>query len=97
MKKTDSKKLDQIIAMIGDVIEIFGKRFDKMDDEIAGVKKEIRVVKDEVVAVKGKVTGIDSRLDLEADRRTDLKLPRRMHNVEVKVFGDSRHPKSLPF
>ena len=34
MKATDSKKLDQIISMLGDVLDIFGKRFDKTDDRI---------------------------------------------------------------
>lgn len=97
MKKTDSKKLDQIIAMLGDVVEIFGKRFDKMDDEITSVKKEVVSVKAEITAVKGKVVGIYRTLSEDAMRSRDYQLPRRMHNVGVKVFGASRHPKSLPF
>jgi len=78
------KKLDQIIAMLGDVVDVFGKRFDKIDDEVA--------------AVKGKVDGINRRLDTEAMQRTDLKLPRRVHEVEEEVYGPgrSKHPKHVP-
>lgn len=90
MKSTDSKKLDQIITMLGDIVEVFGKRFDKID-------KRFDKVDSEIAAVKGKVAGSNNRLDLESMRRTDLKLPRRMHEVEMKVFGASKHPKALPF
>lgn len=104
MKKTDSKKLDQIIAMLGDVVEIFGKRFDKIDDRFDKIDKRFEKVDerfdkidDEVTAVKGKVVGIYRTLSEDAMRSRDYQLPRRMHNVGVKVFGASRHPKSLPF
>ena len=84
MKNTDSKKLDQIITMLGDVVDVFGKRFDKLDDEVA--------------AVKSKVDGINRRLDTEAMHRSDLKLPRRVHELEEEVYGTARskHPKHLP-
>ena len=35
MKNTDSKKLDQIITMLGDIVDVFGKRFDKIDETMA--------------------------------------------------------------
>jgi hypothetical protein len=84
MKANDSKKLDQIITMLGDVIDVFGKRFDKIDDEL--------------VAVKGKVDGTNRRLDAEAMQRTDLKIPRRLRDLEQEVYGPdrSKHPKHLP-
>ena len=84
MKTTDSKKLDQIIAMLGDLIDVFGKRFDKVDDEVA--------------AVKSKLDGTNRRLDTEAMQRSDLKLPRRVHDLEEETFGPgrSKHPKHVP-
>jgi len=91
MKNTDSKKLDQIIAMLGDVVDVFGKRFDKLDERLDKL--------DEVVAaVKSKVEGTNRRLDAEAMQRTDLKLPRRVHEVEEEVYGTgrSKHPKHVP-
>lgn len=92
MKKSDGKKLDQIITMIGDVVETFGKRFDKIDGRF-------NKLDDEVAAVKSKVIGTNRRLDTEALQRSDLKLPRRVHRLEEKVFGrgSSQHPKELPF
>jgi len=85
------KKLDQIIAMLGDVVDVFGKRFDKLDSRFENLENE-------VAAVKGKVDGINRRLDTEAMQRTDLKLPRRMHEVEEEVYGAgrSKHPKHIP-
>ena len=91
MKNTDSNKLDQIITMLGDVVDDFGKRFDKIDDRLDNLG-------DEVAAVKGKVDGINRRLDTEAMQRTDLKLPRRVHDLEEEVYGAgrSKHPKHIP-
>jgi len=98
MKNTDSKKLDQIIAMLGDVVDVFGKRFDKLDHRFDRVDDRFDKLDDEVAAVKSKVEGINRRLDTEAMQRTDLKLPRRMHEVEEKVYGTgrSKHPKHVP-
>ena len=78
------KKLDQIIAMLGDVVDVFGKRFDKLDDDVA--------------AVKSKVDGMNRRLDTEAMQRSDLKMPRRVHDLEEELYGPgrSKHPKHMP-
>jgi hypothetical protein len=82
MLEQQAVTLNQIITMLGDVVDVFGKRFDKLDDEIAGVKS--------------KVDGINRRLDTEAMQRTDLKLPRRVHELEEEPFGRSKHPKHVP-
>jgi hypothetical protein len=84
MKAADGKKLDHIITMLGDMVATFGRRFDKVDDRLLGLGN--------------KVAGIDRRLDAEAIQRTDLKLPRRVHDLEQEVYGAgrSKHPKHLP-
>ena len=85
------KKLDQIIAMLGDVVDVFGKRFDKLDSRFENLQNEL-------AAVRSKVDGTNRRLDTEAMQRTDLKLPRRMHDLEEEVYGAgrSKHPKHMP-
>ena len=62
----------------------FGERFDRIDHRLLGVES--------------KVAGIDRRLDAEAIRRSELKLPRRVHDLEEEVHGRgrSKHPKHLP-
>jgi len=62
-------------------------------------KDDVReIVREELEPVKGKVDGINQRLDTEAMHRSDLKLPRRVHDLEEEVFGPggSKHPKHLP-
>jgi len=92
------KKLDQIIAMLGDVVDVFGKRFDKIDDRFDKLDSRFENLENEVATVKSKVDGTNRRLDAEAMQRTDLKLPRRMHEVEEEVYGTgrSKHPKHVP-
>jgi hypothetical protein len=84
MEDRDSKKLAQIIVMLSDLVINFGERFDKVDDGL--------------LALESKVTAIDRRLDAEAIRRTELRLPQRVHELEENVYGRgrSKHPKHLP-
>ena len=35
MKKSDSQKLDTITTMLTDMVDVFGKRFDKLEDRMA--------------------------------------------------------------
>jgi len=92
------KKLDQIIAILGDVVDVFGKRFDKIDARFDRVDERLDKLDEVVAAVKGKVDGINRRLDTETMQRTDLKLPRRVHDLEEEVYGAgrSKHPKHVP-
>jgi hypothetical protein len=84
MQEHETKKLDQIIIMLGDMVATFGARFDRIEDRLLGLEN--------------KVAGIDRRLDTEAVRRSQLKLPRRVHDLEQEVYGRgrSKHPKHLP-
>ena len=62
-------------------------------------KDDVReIVREELEPVKSKVDGINQRLDTEAIQRTDLKVPRRVHDLEEEVFGEggSKHPKHVP-
>lgn len=78
MKTTDSKKLDQIITMLGDVVEVFGKRFDKIDRDMA--------TKEHIVALHTQLNGIET--DIKTTK--GYKLPSRMADVEEELFGKSR-------
>jgi hypothetical protein len=84
VKDADTKKLDQIIVMLTDMAVTFGDRFDKIGDQL--------------LRLDNKIMGVDRRLDAEAMRRNDLKLPRRVHDLEEEVYGRgrSKHPKHLP-
>ena len=78
---------------------------DIVKEEVAGAEKRLTTkIEDVDKKLAAKIEGVDSkingtnrRLDTEAMQRMDLKLPRRMHDVEIKVFGASKHPKALPF
>ena len=66
--------------------------------ERMATKDDIKELKDQIAAVDSKVAGINRRLDTEAMQRTDLKFPRRVHDLEEEVYGTgrSKHPKHLP-
>ena len=87
MKKSDSQKLDTIITMLGDIVEVFGKRFDKIDDSIEGAEKRLT---DRIDGVKVKVNGIQSHLDAETLKRTDEKLPARVPRIEKHLGLDKK-------
>jgi hypothetical protein len=93
--KPDNKKLDEIIAMLRDIVRVFGERFDRSDRKIDAVEKNLT---DKIDAVNVKVQGAQKILDAEALLRADLKLPRRVHDLEEHLYGPgkSKHPKHLP-
>ena len=66
--------------------------------ERMATKDDIKELRDQIAGVDNKVAGINRRLDTEALQRTDLKLPRRVHELEEEVYGTggSKHPKHLP-
>ena len=78
MKNADSKKLDQVIIMLGDMVEVFGKRFDKIERDMA--------TKDQLIALQTQVNGIES--DIRSMKHT--KLHARVADLEEKVFGAAR-------
>ena len=77
--------------MLGDVFDVFGKRFDAVDARFDKLGEKID-------GVYSKVAGINRRLDAEAIQGTDLKMPRRLHDLEEEVYGTgrSKHPNHLP-
>jgi hypothetical protein len=96
-KKTLEKKIDALT-------EIVNKGFAAVASGISDVRKEM-ATKDDPTAVENRLGHrIDGRqvkstaktVDTVAMLRTDLQLPRRVHELEEKVFGDSKHPKHLP-
>jgi hypothetical protein len=74
-KKTDSQKLDQIITMLANVVDVFGKRFDAVDDRIDGA-----IVK---------IDGVQNTLDAQTLVRADQQLPERVSAIE-KHLGMSK-------
>ena len=66
MKKSDSQKLDTIITMLADIVDVFGKRFDKIDDTLDGHTKILNDhTRDLSQIKKGVETNLDKRLQLE--------------------------------
>jgi len=88
VKKTTLKEVGQ---MLTHVVKHMATK-----EDVADLKKElkgdIKKLDDRLIGVEGKVSGIDKRLDAEAIRRDDEKIPRRVANIEKKVFGASRAP-----
>ena len=78
MKKSDSAKLDQILSMLGDIVDIFGKRFDKIDDRMARTAP-----KEGVAALHVQVNSIETQL-------THARVETRLADLEEKVFGAPR-------
>jgi hypothetical protein len=75
LKKTDSQKLDQIISMLGDVVDVFGKRFDKIEATMA--------TKEQVLELQTQVNSIEGQL-------RETKINHRLGDLEVELFGKAR-------
>jgi hypothetical protein len=67
----------------------------RMDRGFAAVAEDIADIKDRLTSVESKVAGTNRRLDMEAQLRDDLAIPKRVSDLE-ESFGASRHPKHLP-
>ncbi len=97
MKATDSKKLDHIISMLGDVVEVFGKRFDTIDTRMAASEKRLTETEkrpaDRIDGVGVKVDGLQNEFDARAIERVGEKLPERVADLEKHAFGASRAPR----
>ena len=80
----------------GDIIA--GLDFIKRKVEDLPTREEVKEIVEEIVAgkllpIESKLSGIERRLDSEAIRRDDEKLPPRVSDLEQKVFGKSRAPQ----
>ena len=70
--------------MQGDVISI--------KEDTVEMKKKL---KSDIKIVENKLSGIDYRLDMEAGIRSDQKIPTRVVDLEVHVWGTSREPELM--
>ena len=61
-------------------------------------KDDLGKLTDKIDGLTIKVEAVQKTVDAEAMRRTDLKLPRRVHDLEEKLYGSgrSRHPVNVP-
>ncbi len=75
MKKSDGAKLDTIITMLADMVDVFGKRFDKLEDRMA--------TKEQIVALHAQVNSVEAELK---HGRYEV----RLGKLEEKVFGAPR-------
>ena len=75
MKKSDSQKLDTITTMLTDMVDVFGKRFDKLEDRMA--------TKEQMIALHTQVNSIEAQLK-------HGRYETRLGNLEEKVFGEAR-------
>jgi hypothetical protein len=71
-------KIDQVLTLLGDIVDIFGRRFDKLEATLA--------TKEQLSIVQTQVNSIENQLhDMRYGQLQD-----RVSNIEVKVFGSSR-------
>jgi|SRR3989338_1675038 len=77
---------------VGEMLTHVVKHMATKEDVREIVKKELKPIETRLAAVEGKVSGIDRRLDAEAMRRDDEKIPARVATIEKKVFGASQAP-----
>src|ERR1700730_14064269 len=98
-KKTTLK---EIADMLRHVITSVGKMEDKTGklEEKMPTKYDLRDVEmrlgNRIDGLKVQVEGVQNTFDADAMKRADLRLSRRVHDLEEKVFGHSKHPKHLP-
>jgi predicted nucleic acid-binding Zn-ribbon protein len=86
VKKTT---LNELGAMMEHVVKHMATKED-MRELKAELKGDIQRLDDRLAGVESKVAGIDRRLDAEAMRRDDEKIPARVAHLEKKVFGKVR-------
>jgi len=77
---------------VGEMLTHVVKHMATKDDVRRIVGEKLKPIDSRLAAVEGKVSGIDRRLDTEAMRRDDEKIPTRVAHIEKKVFGASRAP-----
>ena len=59
MTKTDSQKIDQIIDTLGDIVVMFGKRFDAIDARFEGVDSRLDGIDTRLDTIEGRLDGIE--------------------------------------
>ena len=92
MAKKKENGFDTLARLIKSESEDIRKHMATKEDVRKILHDELKPIETRLTAVEGKVSGIDRRLDAEAMRRDDEKIPARVANIEKKVFGASRAP-----
>ena len=90
-KKTTLKEVGE---MLTHVVKHMATKDDvkKLGGDVKRLDGSMKKLDDRLAGVESKVSGIDRRLDTEAMRRDDEKIPTRVASIEKKVFGASRAP-----
>ena len=78
---------------LGLMVEHVVKSTRRIEQNMA-TKDDFKNLDDPLTAVESKVDGINRRLDTEAMMRTDQKLPERVDDREIELFGASKAPTS---
>ena len=96
------KEITDLTSTVQHVVTSVGKMEDKIGklEEKMPTKYDLRDVEkrlgNRIDGLKVQVEGVQNTFDADAMKRTDLQLPRRVHDLEEKVFGHFKHPKHLP-
>jgi hypothetical protein len=67
-------------------------------EDVREINGRLDSLEDRLGAVENKLTGLYRMHEAEGMKQQDLKLARRIHDLEEKLYGagKSRHPKHLP-
>ena len=85
--------LNEVGEMLSFIVERMATKDDIKDmatkDDIRDMatKSDIQKIDDRLMSVESKLSGIDHRLDAEAMRRDEEKIPLRVIALEKKVFS----------
>jgi ferritin-like metal-binding protein YciE len=82
--------VQHVVTSVGKIEDKIGKLEEKMPTkyDLRDVEKRLG---NRIDGLKVQVEGMQNTFDADAMRRTDLHLPRRLHELEEKVFGHSKH------
>jgi hypothetical protein len=83
MRISDSKKLDQIIAMLADMVGVFGKRFDGIDDGFESVDERFGKIERKLDEHSRDLGEIKTLVADNIDKRKQLEV--RVTNIEKKI------------
>jgi septal ring factor EnvC (AmiA/AmiB activator) len=79
----------KFVALAEDIADL-RKDMATKDDVREIVREELKPIETHLASVEGKVAGIDRRLDVEAMRRDDEKIPARVDKIEKHLGLDKQ-------
>jgi phage shock protein A len=95
--KLKKMTLNELGSMLEHVVKSIAKieeKVDAIDTQLTAAESKVDGIDTRLIAVESKVDGINRRLDTEAMVRTDQKLPERVSDIEIELYGSSRAPKT---